>query len=226
MSEMCYTYPRMNRHLRCEFILRGCAVLFFVIPALSASSSMLHDEAVVYREQGYEAQQRGDRQTALAFYQKAMALDPAYAAPQNDLGTLLEDEGRLEEAERAYQRALVVQPTYAEAHSNLALLYERMGQQQEKAIYHWLKRYELGASDEAGTQRAKERLMAAGILHALPEVAPEPQSEAASVESASPMKDMHTSPTQSDIANQVLESHARSLDEFHAVTNQHSDWSR
>ena len=219
----------MNHRLRSGSILRGCAILLFVIPTAPAAGHALRDEAETYRAQGYEAQQRGDRQEAMAFYQKAVALDPSYPVPHNDVGTVLEDEGRLEEAERAYEQALSITPHCLEAHANLALLYERMGQQPEKALYHWLKRYELGAPEEAGTQRAKERLLAAGIFHALPDVKPEPQAAPVKPEpQAAPRmaEAAPDAPPQPDIFNEILESHTKSLEEFHGVTNKQREWSR
>ena len=97
----------------------------------------------------------------MASYQKAGELDPSYPTPFNDMGVLLEEQGKLSEAEKSYQKALALNPSYPEAHGNIAMLYERLGDK-EKATYHWLKRYQLGDPQQPGTQRAKERLAALG----------------------------------------------------------------
>jgi tetratricopeptide (TPR) repeat protein len=120
-------------------------------------------EAESYRVQGYEAQQKGDIDTAIEWYQKAAALSPSYAAPHNDLGILFETKGWLDRAEAEYRKALTIDPNYKEVHTNLALLYERKGEL-EKAAFHWMKRYKLGNPDEPWTQEAKARLQKLGLL--------------------------------------------------------------
>src|SRR3990167_6536195 len=150
----------------------------------------LREEAISYRVQGFEAQRRGDTANALSLYQKATAL--------NDLGVLLEGQGRLEEATQAYQKALSLNPNYLEAHANLAMLYERTGEK-EKAIYHWLKRYQLGDPYDPWTARAEERLVALGMLKTYPG-----------------MKGALY--TRRRVVGQEFQTHAKSLEEFHAVT--------
>lgn len=175
-----------------------------ITPNAHLAAANLRDEAIAYREQGYEAQRKGDKDNALAFYQKAAALDPSYPTPLNDLGVLLEEEGRLEDAEQAYQRALTVSPTYLEPHTNLGMLYERMGQR-EKAIYHWLKRYELGDPDDVWTSRAEERLVALGVLTAHPGLKGKVYSRRQAIEGE-------------------LKADAQTIDEFHAETDKYGPW--
>ena len=155
-------YSRMYRIARRSITAIGLAFLTLSTSTFPVSAA-LREEAVSYREQGYEAQQRGDKATALSFYQKAAMMDPAYPAPHNDIGVLLEEQGRLGEAEQAYQGALQINPDYLEAHANLAMLYERMGRT-DQAIEHWMKRYELGDANDAWTARAEERLIALGAM--------------------------------------------------------------
>ena len=181
----------------------GVAFLLVISNAAPAAAG-LREEAVTYRTQGYEAQQRGDKAAALSNYQKAAALDPAYPTPQNDMGVLLEEEGRLEEAERAYQQALALNPNYLEPYANLAMLYERTGQR-EKAIYHWMKRYQLGDAHDAWTARAEERLIALGVLKTHPGMKGKIYSRRR-------------------IAEEQFPAHAQSREEFHAITEEHGDW--
>lgn len=181
----------------------GVACLL-VLPNPFAAAASLREEAVTYRMQGYEAQRRGDQATALSLYQKAAALDPSYPTPQNDVGVMLEEQGRLQEAEASYQKALELNPSYLEAHANLAMLYERMGQK-EKAIYHWLKRYQLGDPYDPWTARAEERLVALGTLKTYPG-----------------MKGKIY--TRRRLIDQEFDQHAQSVEEFHSITEQHGDW--
>jgi tetratricopeptide (TPR) repeat protein len=177
---------------------------FLVIPHPRAFSVGLRDEAVTYRVEGYELQQRGDAQGALSAYQKAAALDPSYPTPHNDVGVLLEGMGQLEDARRSYEQALTIDPNYLEAHTNLAILSERLGDT-EKAIYHWMKRYQLGDPEDAWTARAEERLMALGVLASHPELKSKIYSSRRVVE-------------------KELQAHEQSLEAFHAVTEQDSTW--
>ena len=181
----------------------GVAFLL-IIPKGIAFAGTLREEAVGYRVQGFEAQRRGDVASALTFYQKAAALDPTYPTPRNDIGVLLEDQGRLQDAEQSYQKALELNPNYLEAHANLAMLYERMGQK-EKAIVHWLKRYQLGDPYDPWTARAEERLVALGVLKDYPGM-------------------KGTMYTRRRVVGGELESQKKSLEEFHAVTEEHGDW--
>ena len=108
----------------------GVTFLLIMSNANPVVAAGLREEAASYRTQGYEAQRRGDKTEALSNYQKAAALDPTYPTPNNDMGVLLEEEGRIEEAERAYQQALTLNPNYLEPYANLAMLYERTGQRE------------------------------------------------------------------------------------------------
>ena len=176
----------------------------WLIDTLPALAVTLRDEAYTYRAEGYDAQQRGDRATALALYQKAAQLDPTYAAPHNDIGILMEEQGRMEEAERAYQQALRIDPNYLEAHANLAMLYERLGNK-ELAIYHWLKRYQGGDPYDPWTVRAEERLAALGVLEKYPGL-------------------KGSLYTKRQIFNEEFDEHAKSIKDFRAVTEQHGNW--
>ena len=175
-----------------------------VLPNGVAFAGTLREEAISYRVQGFEAQRRGDTANALSLYQKAAALDPAYPTPLNDMGVLLEGQGRLDDAAQAYQKALALNPNYLEAHANLAMLYERMGEK-EKAIYHWLKRYQLGDPYDPWTARAEERLVGLGVLKSYPG-----------------MKGKIY--TRRRLVGREFQAHAQSVEEFHSVTEEHGDW--
>jgi len=123
----------------------------------------LKDEAESYREKGYEAQQLGEIDRAISYYQKAVELDLAYAAPHNDLGILFETKGWLDRAEAEYRKALTLDSDYKNAYTNLALLYERKGEL-EKAAFYWMKRYRLGTPGDSWTREAEKRLEKVGLI--------------------------------------------------------------
>jgi len=114
---------------------------------------------------------------------------------------LFEESGRLDEAERAYRQALTLNPNYLEAHANLAMLYERSGEK-DKAIYHWMKRYQLGDPYDPWTARAEERLVALGVLKNYPGLKGRLYSRRR-------------------VIGQEFQTHATSREEFHAVTDQY-----
>ena len=74
--------------------------------------------------------------SAETHYRVAVKADPRYALAYFDLGNVLDETGRLEEAIAAYRTAIQLAPTYADAHYNLALAYERL-QQPRRALPHW-----------------------------------------------------------------------------------------
>jgi len=137
-------------------ILISVAILHFLI-LRSSGAEDFSKEAIEYRNQGYTAQQSGDIETALVYYQKAVSLDPYYAIPHNDMGIICEIKGQLDKAENEYLKALTINPDFAEAHSNLALLYETK-KMYEKAVIHWMRRIELGNKDDIWSQKSWEKL--------------------------------------------------------------------
>ena len=175
----------------------GLACLIVILQP-QAFSAGLRDEAVKYRTEGYERQQRGDLVGAVEAYQKAVALDAAYPTPYNDLGVIYEQRGEFERAQQAYEQALLLDPKYLQAHTNLAMLQERMGHKDE-AIVHWLKRYQLGDPHDPWTVRAEERLIALGVLKTHPGLKGKLF-------------------TRRRVVEQELAAHEQSIDDFHAVS--------
>ena len=70
------------------------------------------------------------------WYRHATLLDPEYALAWFDLGTVLCDLERREEAVEAYNKAVGIAPDYADAHYNLALILEVL-KRPRRAVVHW-----------------------------------------------------------------------------------------
>ena len=52
----------------------------------------------------------------------ALAIEPDYTDAHNNMGNVLKDQGKLDEAIEAYKMALAIEPDYAEAYNNMGSL--------------------------------------------------------------------------------------------------------
>jgi Flp pilus assembly protein TadD len=117
----------------------------------------LQVQAREYRQEGINAQDIGDLDSAMKMYQKAIEVDPAYAVAYNDLGVIYEAREMDFRAEESYLKAIKIDPYYLSAYTNLALFYEGK-RELGKAAYCWKKRAELGEIDDPWAQKARARL--------------------------------------------------------------------
>ena len=117
----------------------------------------LQKQARAYRDEGLRAQEIGNLEQAVIWYQKAIELDPAYAVAYNDLGILYEAGGAMDRAEGSYLKAIKVDPTYMSPYTNLAIFYENK-RDLDKAAFYWKKRADLGSPFDPWTQKARQRL--------------------------------------------------------------------
>lgn len=144
--------------IRIKSISIAVVFLFICNGALAAEELTLQQkEARSYRAKGLEYQNAADLVAAASFYQKAVALDPFYAAAYNDLAVVYEATGKTELAKGLYLKAIEVDPAFLSAYANLAIVYEQE-RDLEKAAYYWRKRAELGGPDEPWTRKAQRRL--------------------------------------------------------------------
>ena len=81
--------------------------------------------------------QNGNDQAAQNSVDRALALDPVYAAALNQQGMLLRRNGKFLEAEAAYLKAVTSSPDYALAHYNLGVLNELYLQRLDVALQHF-----------------------------------------------------------------------------------------
>ena len=80
---------------------------------------------------GIEVARRGLWKEAIYRWQRAIDLDPTYAAAWNNLAIALEREGQLEEALEAYENALDLEPNHLGIEQNYDLFleaYDRVNQ--------------------------------------------------------------------------------------------------
>jgi tetratricopeptide (TPR) repeat protein len=77
----------------------------------------------------------GDHDEAIRCFERALEIDAEYDLSWNNLGTALEEQGRLTEADRAYSRALQITPHRPTYHVNRASVLARSGRAEE-AVEH------------------------------------------------------------------------------------------
>jgi len=90
------------------------------MPARADSRSTAREQV----EFGINVAQRGLWREAIYRWEKAVDLDPNYAAAFNDLAIAYEHEGQLEKARKAYERALALDPNNAQIRQNYDLFKE------------------------------------------------------------------------------------------------------
>ncbi len=73
---------------------------------------------------GINVAQRGLWREAIYRWEKAVELDPTYAAAFNDLAIAYEHEGQLDKARKAYEKAVALEPSNPEIKQNFELFKE------------------------------------------------------------------------------------------------------
>src|SRR5437764_12951905 len=108
--------------------------LFGLLPA-SAVYADARSEARTQVDFGITVAQRGLWREAIYRWEKAVELDPTYAAAYNDLAVAYEHEGQLDKARKAYEKALELNPNNSQIRQNYELFKEindRAGEANEK----------------------------------------------------------------------------------------------
>jgi Tfp pilus assembly protein PilF len=107
-----------------------------VLFAGPAAFADVRSEARTQVDFGIDVAQRGLWREAIYRWEKAVELDPTYAAAYNDLAVAYEHEGQLEKARQAYDKALELEPNNTQIRQNYELFKEindRAGAPKEKS---------------------------------------------------------------------------------------------
>lgn len=93
--------------MRIRVLLVALAILAIASPAWADKR---RDDAKAQVEFGIDVATKGLWDEATFRWEKAVELDPTYAAAWNDLGTGYEQLGRFDDARKAYEKALQLDP--------------------------------------------------------------------------------------------------------------------
>ena len=88
----------------------GYSVLFVLLAAGAASAENPKKRAQAEVQFGIEVAEKGLWREALYRWEKAVELDPQYAAAYNNLAIAYEHEGMFDKARQAYERAAQLDP--------------------------------------------------------------------------------------------------------------------
>ncbi len=114
-------------------------VILLVVGAALVASPAFADARQDARSQvdfGVNVALRGLWREAIYRWEKAVELDPTYAAAFNDLAIAYEHEGQLDKARRAYEKAMALEPNNSQIRQNFELFKEindRATQQKPKS---------------------------------------------------------------------------------------------
>jgi Tfp pilus assembly protein PilF len=98
-----------------------------VAAAVLAASPVFADarsEAKTQVDFGVNVALKGLWREAVYRWEKAVEIDPTYAAAYNDLAVAYEHDGQLEKARKAYEKAIELEPNNAQIRQNYELFKE------------------------------------------------------------------------------------------------------
>ncbi len=104
--------------------LIGCLVLVTASVSAAPARADARSDAKSQVNFGINVAQRGLWREAIYRWERAVQLDPSYAAAFNDLAIAYEHEGELEKARKAYERAVELDPNNADIRQNFELFKE------------------------------------------------------------------------------------------------------
>jgi Flp pilus assembly protein TadD len=110
-----------------QLLMNRLLPLLVVLAALGPAAPALADARSDAKSQvafGINVAQRGLWREAIYRWEKAVELDPSYAAAFNDLAIAYEHEGQLDKARKAYEKALELEPNNTEIRQNFELFKE------------------------------------------------------------------------------------------------------
>jgi Tfp pilus assembly protein PilF len=106
--------------MRFRLLVAACVLAAFAVPAAASE----RDDAKAQVEFGIKVAQKGLWREAIYRWERAIAIDPSYAAAYNNLAVAYEHEGQFEKARKAYEKAAELDPNNAMVRQNYDLFKE------------------------------------------------------------------------------------------------------
>lgn len=106
-----------------------------------------------YVNLGIIADQQGDHERAMGWYQKALEVDASQPEALNQLGILYRQKGQLNKALETYRRALAANDRLPQIHYNLGILYDLYLGDYTQAVHHYERYQELTGAQNARVQQ-------------------------------------------------------------------------
>jgi Tfp pilus assembly protein PilF len=111
--------------MKLHILLLATTLLAFAMPSqMAASDAKSRNEAKSQVEFGIKVAQRGLWKEAIYRWERAVEIDPTYAAAFNNLGIGYEHDGQPDKARKAYERALELDPRNTHIRQNFELFKE------------------------------------------------------------------------------------------------------
>ena len=107
--------------------MKARVAILAAVTLVASASPLFADarrDAKAQVEFGINVAQRGLWREAIYRWERAVELDPSYAAAFNDLAIAYEHEGQLEKARKAYEKALELDPNNGQIKQNFELFKE------------------------------------------------------------------------------------------------------
>ena len=118
--------------------LRRWIVLLLAVSAVGIATPAFADrrtDAKAQVEFGWDVAMKGLWNEATYRWEKAVELDPTYAAAWNDLGIAYEQQGKFDEARKAYEKAMALEPNNNFIRQNYDLfreIYDRQNRRRDR----------------------------------------------------------------------------------------------
>lgn len=146
--------------------MRTLQLIFIVLWVSMPGVAAVHaasDEAAQRNNLGASLLQQGKMAEAIAEFQKAVDLDPKYAAAHLNLAYAYDRHGQVDMAMVQYQKVIDLQPQNLFAHNNLGVLYDKQGRYQE-AIEAFERALQIDPSDATALQNLENAKKSRGIV--------------------------------------------------------------
>jgi Flp pilus assembly protein TadD len=115
--------------------IRAWLVLVLALAAATPAFADRRTDAKAQVEFGWDVAMKGLWKEATYRWQKAVELDPTYAAAWNDLGIAYEQQGAFSKARDAYEKALKLDPSNSFIRQNYDLfreIYDRQNRRRDR----------------------------------------------------------------------------------------------